>query len=121
MTIERYASALPVPLSTAVRAGGFVFLSGVVALDVNGKVLEGDIRVQTRAVLEKIQLNLQDLGLGLNDVVRAGIWLADLSDSAAFNEEYAQFFSGALPSRSAVQSVLYGGARVEIEIQAWAS
>jgi len=120
MSIERYPHTLPVPLSSAVRAGGFIFFSGVVALDSRGKVIEGDTRTQTRAVLEHIRLALQRHGLDMSDVVRASVWLADLADSAAFNEEYARFFAGSFPTRSAVQAELYGGARVEIEVQAWA-
>ena len=119
MSIERMAFSLPVPLSAAVRAGGFVFLSGVVALGKEGKVIDGGIREQTRAVLERIAELLSEFGLNSRDVVRSGVWLADLADSTVFNEEYERFFRGALPARSAVQSTLYGGALVEIEVQAW--
>ena len=51
---------------------------------------------------------------------KATIWLADLADFAAFNAEYARHFGGALPARSCVQAVLYQGAKVEIEVQAFA-
>lgn len=119
MSIERIPFPLPVPLSAAVRAGGFVFLSGVVALGEGGKVMDGGIREQSRAVLERIAELLSEFGLGARDVVRSSVWLADLADSAAFNEEYERFFRGALPARSAVQSALYGGALVEVEVQAW--
>jgi reactive intermediate/imine deaminase len=118
MNIERRPFHLPVPLSAAVRAGGFLFMSGVVALDTQGKVIKGDIREQTRNVLEQIEKVLKEYGLKASDVVRTSIWLADLSDSAAFNEVYGQFFDGALPARSCVQAALYDGARVEIEVQA---
>lgn len=120
MSIERYPHTLPVPLSAAVRAGGFLFLSGIVAIDAQGKIIDGDIRLQTRAVLETIQFTLEQHGLHVTDVVRTSVWLADLTDSAVFNEEYGRFFAGGLPARSAVQAKLYGGARVEIEVQAWA-
>ncbi|WP_061538613.1 RidA family protein [Collimonas fungivorans] len=121
MNIERRPFHLPVPLSAAVSAGGFVFMSGVVALDAQGKIIQGDIREQTRNVLEQIQRTLQLYGLKANDVVRTSVWLADLAESAAFNEEYGEFFHEALPARSCVQAVLYGGARVEIEVQALAA
>lgn len=120
MSIERYPSALPVPLSAAVRAGGFVFLSGIVALDGKGHIVEGGIGPQTKAALDIVSRTLQDYGLKKADVVRATIWLADLSEFEAFNEEYEKFFSGSLPARSAVQAGLNWGARVEIEVQAWA-
>jgi len=119
MTIERHPTPLPVPFSKAVRAGGFLFLSGVLAMDAQGRILDGDVRVQTCAVLERIAQVLGECGARMGDVVRATVWLADLADFAAFNEEYARHFAGALPARSTVQAVLYQGARVEIEVQAW--
>lgn len=120
MTIQRIPHQLSIPLSSVVRAGGFAYLSGVVALDETGKVIDGDIRVQTKAVLATIEKTLQDCGLSTRDVVRTSVWLSDLNDSPAFNELYGKFFEGALPARSAVQARLYGGALVEIEVQAWA-
>ncbi|MBS0450370.1 MAG: RidA family protein [Proteobacteria bacterium] len=117
-TIERIPSPLPVPFSKAVRAGGFLFLSGVLAMDSQGGIIEGDVQVQTRAVLERIALSLKECNSSMARVVRATIWLSDLADFAAFNEEYAKHFPDGLPSRSCVQAVLYKGARVEIEVQA---
>jgi reactive intermediate/imine deaminase len=117
--IIRYPTPLLAPLSKAVRAGGFLFVSGVLPMDVQANIIEGDIRAQARAVLERIALTLRERGAGMADVVRATVWLADLADFAAFNEEYSQHFSAGLPARSTVQAVLYKGARVEIEVQAW--
>jgi reactive intermediate/imine deaminase len=119
MNIERHPTHLPVPFSKAVRAGGFLFLSGVLAMDAQGKVIDGGIQPQTQAVLERIATVLGECGSRMSDVVRTTVWLADLADFAAFNEEYAKHFAGALPSRSTVQAVLYQGARIEIEVQAW--
>jgi enamine deaminase RidA (YjgF/YER057c/UK114 family) len=95
-------------------------MSGVIALDAHAAVIQGDIRVQTRSVLERVRATLEELELTIDDVVRTNVWLADFGEFAAFNEEYAKFFSSSLPARSAVQAQLYGGARVEIEVQAWA-
>lgn len=117
--ITRYPSALPAPFSKAVRAGGFLFLSGVLAMDAQANIIEGDIRVQTRAVLDRIALTLGELGASMADVVRTTIWLSDLGDFAGFNEEYKTYFDRGLPTRSTVQAALYKGARVEIEVQAW--
>ncbi|RYZ00960.1 MAG: RidA family protein [Comamonadaceae bacterium] len=119
MTITRYPTPLPVPFSKAVRAGGFLFLSGVLAMDANANIMEGDVQVQTRIVLERIAATLREVGASMDQVVRATIWLADLEDFAAFNQEYAKHFALGLPSRSCVQAPLYKGARVEIEVQAW--
>ena len=118
-SIERFPTPLPVPFSKAVRAGGFLFLSGQLAMDANANIIDGDISVQTRVVLERIKALLEELGSGMRDVVRATIWLADLNYFAAFNAEYAQHFPEGLPTRSCVQAPLYKGAAVEIEVQAY--
>jgi reactive intermediate/imine deaminase len=116
--IERVATPLPMPFSKAVRANGFLFLSGVLPMDASGKLVAGDITVQTRTVVERIAATLGECGASLADVVRATVWLADLDDFAAFNAEYKRHFDGALPARSTVEAKLFGGARIEIEVQA---
>lgn len=119
MSITRFPTPLPVPFSKAVRAGDFLFLSGVLAMDAQGQVLPGDITEQTRIVCERIVGTLRECGASTADVVKATIWLADLGDFAAFNAEYRRHFGADLPARSCVQAVLYAGAKVEIEVQAW--
>ena len=119
VAIRRYPTPLPVPFSKAVRAGDFLFLSGVLAMDAQARIVDGDIQVQTKVVLERIAATLEECGATLQQVVKATIWLADLADFAAFNAEYAKHFGGALPARSCVQAVLYQGAKVEIEVQAF--
>lgn len=120
-TIQRIATPLPMPFSKAVRAGGFLFLAGVLPMDANGQLVAGDITVQTRTVIERIAATLAECGAGLADVVRATVWLADLGDFAAFNAEYKRHFEGNLPARSTIEAKLYSGARIEIEVQALAS
>ena len=56
--IRRYPTPLPVPFSKAVRAGDFLFLSGVLAMDAQARIVEGDIQVQTKVVLERIAATL---------------------------------------------------------------
>jgi len=116
--IERFPTPLPVPFSKAVRAGGFIFLSGQLAMEPSGNIVAGGIQVQTRVVLERIAATLREVGASMADVVRVTVWLANLDDLAAFNEEYAMHFSGGLPTRSTVEAKLYKGALVEIEVQA---
>ncbi len=118
-SIQRFASDLPLPFSKAVRAGGFLFLSGQIAMDAHGKPLPGDIAAQTHAVLKAIAVTLAEHGANLADVVRVSVWLADLDDFGAFNTVYAEYFAGALPARSTVQSRLGYGAAIEIEVQAY--
>jgi len=117
--VTRYPTALPVPFSKAVKAGGFLFLSGVLPMDTQANIIAGDIQAQTRAVLERIALTLAELGAAMGDVVRVTVWLSDLDDFAAFNAEYQRHFGAGLPARSTLQAALYKGAKVEIEVQAW--
>jgi 2-iminobutanoate/2-iminopropanoate deaminase len=119
-TIERVPTPLPVPFSKAVRAGGFLFLSGQLAMDAGGNIVEGDVAVQTRVVLERIAATLQECGARMADVVKTTVWLGSLDDFAAFNEEYRKHFAGALPARSTVEAKLYRSAKVEIEVTALA-
>ena len=120
MPIQRFPTPLPMPFSKVVRAGGFLFLSGVLPMDGDGKLVTGAIDVQTRVVLERIAATLGEHGASLADVVRVTVWLADLADFTAFNDEYRRHFELGFPARSTVQATLYGGARIEIEAQALA-
>jgi enamine deaminase RidA (YjgF/YER057c/UK114 family) len=87
-------------------------------MDTQAKIIAGDIGVQTRAVLETVAATLHEHDAGMADVVRVMVWLSDLQDFAAFNEEYRRHFVGCLPARSTVGATLFGGARIEIEVQA---
>jgi reactive intermediate/imine deaminase len=118
--IERFPTPLPVPFSKAVRAGGFLFLSGQLAMNADGSIVEGGIQVQTKFVLERIAATLEEVGSSMADVVKATVWLSNLDDFAAFNEEYKKHFAAGLPTRSTVEAKLYKGALVEIELQALA-
>jgi 2-iminobutanoate/2-iminopropanoate deaminase len=119
--IQRYPTPMPVPFSKAVRAGGFVFVSGQLAMDANANILhQGDVVAQTRVVLERIAATLQECGAGMADVVKTTVFLGNLDDFAAFNEEYRRHFTQGLPARSTVGAKLYKGAAVEIEVQALA-
>jgi 2-iminobutanoate/2-iminopropanoate deaminase len=114
--ITRYPSPLTAPLSKAVRAGDFLFLSGQTPKDENLKPLRGDIEVQTRNVLDAISVTLSELGTDLTKVVRATVWLSDLSFFARFNAVYAEYFIGALPARSTVEAKLANAVDLEIEV-----
>ena len=120
MSIERHPTHLPVPFSKAVRAGGFLFVSGQLAMDPSGNILEGDVTLQTRVVLERIAATLQQCGASMADVVKTTVFLGNLDDFAAFNEEYRHHFTLGLPARSTVECKLYRNAKVEIEVQALA-
>ena len=94
-----------------------MFLSGQLPIDpATGAFPEGGVREQTRQSLRNVQAILAAAGLGLSDVVKTTVFLADMGDFAAMNEVYAQFFSEPFPARSAVAvKTLPKGALVEIE------
>ena len=119
--IRRYPTPLPVPFSKAVRAGDFLFLSGVLAMDPQTRIIEGDVQAQTRVIVERIAATLDECGASLSEVVKATVWLADLADFGAFNAEYAKHFGAALAARSCVLAVLFLGGKVEIEVMAYVS
>lgn len=110
------------PYSQAVRAGGFLFLSGQVALDPRtGQLVGSDIKQQTRQVLENVRAILEAAGSSLRQVVKCTVFLADMNDFGPMNEEYGSFFQDQPPARTTVQVArLPRSALVEIEVVALA-
>ena len=106
--------------SQAVRAGDFVFVSGQIPLNPEtGEVVFADIKEQTERILVNIRNILQEAGMGLEDVVKTTVFMADLADFARMNEVYGRRFPGSAPARSTVQvAALPRDARVEIEVVA---
>jgi 2-iminobutanoate/2-iminopropanoate deaminase len=105
-----------------VRTGSFVFLSGQIPLvGSTGQFIEGGITEQTQQVIANIRALLASQGLGLGDVVKATVFLADMTEFGAMNEVYAKSFAAPYPARSTVQVArLPRDARVEIEVIAQA-
>ncbi len=110
------------PYSQAIRAGGFLFLSGQVALDPRtGQLVGSDIKQQTRQVLENVRAILEAAGSSLRQVVKCTVFLADMNDFGPMNEEYGSFFQDQPPARTTVQvAKLPRGALVEIDVIALA-
>ncbi len=107
------------PYQQATEAGGFVFLSGQLALDEAGNLLSGTVAEQTRKALERAQSLLKEGGLSLADVVKATVFLVDLKTFSEMNGVYAEFFPQNAPSRSTIQVAgLPKGGAVEIELLA---
>ena len=106
------------PYSQAIRAGNLVFLSGQIPLDpASGKLVEGDIRVQTQRVMDNLGAVLAASGLTFDSVVKSTIYVVDLNDYATVNEVYGERFKENPPARSTVQvAALPRGARVEIDL-----
>jgi 2-iminobutanoate/2-iminopropanoate deaminase len=105
------------PYSQAIATANLVFCSGQVALEpASGALVEGDVRAQTRRALENLSGVLNAAGSSLAQAVKTTVFLVTLSDFAAMNEVYAEFFPGDPPARSTIGVVeLPKGARVEIE------
>lgn len=106
------------PYSQAIDSGaGLVFVSGQLPIDpATGAFPEGGVQAQTRQSLTNAHAILEAAGLGLKNVVKTTVFLADMGDFAAMNEIYAQFFAAPYPARSAVAvKTLPKGALVEIE------
>ncbi len=106
------------PYSQAIRANGFLYISGQVALDPKtGELASADIRLQTERVLQNLKGILEAAGVNLGHVVKTTVFLKDLNDFAAMNEVYGGYFKAAPPARSTVQvSRLPKDALVEIEV-----
>jgi len=90
-----------VPLSPAVIANGFVFVSGQIALQ-DGAIVGSDIRAQTRFILDRIDRILDQAGTSMAHVVKTMIWITRAEDFAGFNEIYAQRFHRPWPARATV-------------------
>jgi 2-iminobutanoate/2-iminopropanoate deaminase len=110
------------PYSQAIRANGFVFVSGQIALDPHTQQLvPGDISAQSERVLENLKGIVEAAGSSMDKVVRATVFLLDMNEFAAMNEVYARYFSRNAPARSTVQAArLPRDVRVEIDLIALA-
>ena len=108
------------PYSQAIRANGFIFLSGQIPLDPKTQqVIEGDIAAQTERVLENLKGVVEAAGSSLQRAVKTTVFLADMDDFAAMNEVYARYFVSHPPARSTVEvSRLPKNVRVEIDLVA---
>jgi 2-iminobutanoate/2-iminopropanoate deaminase len=110
------------PYSQAVKAQGFVFCSGQIALDPKtGQMLSGGVEAETEQVMKNLAAVLAAAGSSFSQVVRSTIYLVDLADFAKVNAIYGAAFPTAPPARATVQvAALPRGARVEIDMIALA-
>ena len=122
MGIEAISSdALPPPVgpfSPAVRSGGFIFFSGQVGVDpTTGKLVEGGVEAEARQLFHNLATLLDAACKSFGDVVRAGVFLTDITDFAEVNAVYAGEFEPPFPARTTVAvAALPLGARIEIEL-----
>jgi len=108
------------PYSPAVRAGGFVFLSGQIGADPDtAELVGGDVQKQCAQVFENLKLVLDECGLTLADVVKANVYLKNMDDFAKMNETYSSFFPVNPPARTTVEVArLPRDVSIEIEMVA---
>jgi 2-iminobutanoate/2-iminopropanoate deaminase len=105
------------PYSQAIKANGFVFVSGQIPTNPEtGEFVAGGIAEQTEQVFKNLKAVLEAAGSSLDQVVKTTVFLADMKEFSGMNEVYAKFFSGAPPARATVAAAgLPRDARVEIE------
>src|SRR5215210_2654279 len=92
------------PYSQAVAASGaFIFTAGQIPLDPAGQMVTGDVKAQTRQVLNNLKAILEAAGSSLDNVVKTTVFLKDMGEFAAMNEVYAEFFAKEPPARSTIE------------------
>ena len=107
------------PYSPAVEVGGFIYTSGQIPVDSNGKIIEGDVKAQTQQCLKNLTNVLEAAGVSSDDVVKTTVYLTDMGDYALVNEVYGEYFKAPYPARTAISvCALPLGAKVEIEVVA---
>jgi reactive intermediate/imine deaminase len=107
------------PFSRAMRAGDLVFVSGQMATDGSGRIVDGGIEAQTRQVFENIKAILAEAGCTLDDVVKCTCWIDDARDFGRFNATYAEFFPSEPPARSTTVCQLVLNGKLEVEAIAY--
>jgi 2-iminobutanoate/2-iminopropanoate deaminase len=92
------------PYSQAIKANGFVFISGQIAIDPpSGNIIGGTVVEQTERVMENLGAILRAAGSGFDRVVKSTVFLKSMSDFAAMNEVYGRYFPGDPPARATVE------------------
>ncbi len=106
------------PYSQAVKANGFVFTAGQIALDPGTmEIVDGDVTAQTEQVMKNLSAVLEAAGTSLANVVKTGVFLQDMGDFAAMNEVYGKHFGDHRPARSAIAALrLPKNVLVEIDV-----
>jgi 2-iminobutanoate/2-iminopropanoate deaminase len=107
------------PLSEAVVAGGFVFLSGLVGFGSDGRIVPGGIAAETDAIFAQVKHLLAQAGATLEDVVKVNVYLSDAGEFDVFNTVYRKYFAQAPPARISMSVRLTIDARVELDLIAF--
>ena len=118
MTKQHFGTS-HVPLSPAVRAGDFIYVSGQVPVGTDGQVVAGGIEAQTRQVMDNLKAALALAGAELSDVVKTFVILEDAREFAAFNKVYGGYFPQNPPARTTLEARLMIDIKIEIEATAY--
>lgn len=112
--------ALPtLPFSPAVKAGGLIYLAGTLATDAQGKLVAGDIKVQTRQVLDNLSKVLKDAGSSLDMVASVNVYVKHAADFPGMNEVYRTYWTKDMPVRTTIEAdLVFPEALVEISMVA---
>lgn len=106
------------PYSQAIAAGNFVFVSGQIPSNPStGEIVSGDIKAETKQVMENIKAVLSEAGVGFSNIVKTTIFLTDMQSFGQVNEVYGTYFTDQFPARETVQvSALPKNVNVEISV-----
>jgi 2-iminobutanoate/2-iminopropanoate deaminase len=106
------------PYSQAIIAGNLIFTAGQIPIDpATNQVVQGDIKEQTRRVLENLRAILESVGATFDDIVKVTIYMKDLNEFSAMNEVYSEYFKNSPPARTTVEvSRLPRDVKIEIDL-----
>jgi 2-iminobutanoate/2-iminopropanoate deaminase len=107
------------PFHPAVRAGDYIFVSGQVAKDENGRMCVGNIEEETRSTLEAVRRVLREAGADLSDVVRMTVFLEDARDFGRYNRVFAEYFPDGGLARTTVEARAVISCKIEIDAIAY--
>jgi 2-iminobutanoate/2-iminopropanoate deaminase len=91
------------PYSQAIKTGNLLFVSGQIPLDIHGAIVGHDVTEQTRQALNNLKAIIEATGMTLTNTIKCTCFLKDMSDFAAFNAVYAEYFATIMPARECVE------------------
>jgi reactive intermediate/imine deaminase len=117
---EKGAGGQSLPFARAVEAGGWLYVSGQVAMQ-NGEIVKGGIVAESKKAIENMLAILTEAGYGVDDIVRVGVWLDDPRDFWSFNGIFSAYFGAHPPARACVQARMMVDCKVEVDCVAYRS
>ena len=120
MSLQRYgtgstgAGGKGLPFARAVAAGGWLYVSGQVAME-DGEIIDGGIIPQAHKAIQNMIAILEEAEFGVEHIVRIGVWLDDPRDFWSFNRVFSEYFGDHPPARACVQAALMVDGKIEID------